>query len=760
MKSFKNYKQSQEKFSIRKKSIGVVSLAIAATLAVAGLADTASADEVSVNENVETNIVSDASALEDTAGEVAVTAVNENVTTETAPAATTGTTGDVLTDTSSTLTVVSEETKGTNTVTTYDVDTQELTDAATDAATAGVKVEQGEAKYYNTVEEAVAANQAQAKVVKLATETYKEAVAQYETERSAYETALAQYESQKAAYDQYQAEVATGKGAGIVATAQDLILEKEPNALLAANGINVYITKESAEALASKNILDSYDVSSLTWDKVTPDNEFTSNEDIWALVSTGDSFSATYTNLENSSVDGKAIAKIVYTYTLVSSTNSRETAIVTLHHDPTRTITIGSNTASSDAKLTVNVKIQFFDKADQEIDLSASSVIVSLSSLNHWNGMAYVTNEKPQAVEVAAYDVKGKLVTVAVDVYADGSVPSLNNGTAVAKSLAAAFGDDVVLSNSNPARFVVDGSAISATSVAAKDQNGNTKDADGNTFGTYTIDPATGLVTYTPTVKYDKSNHIESVTIGNNTYIQVPGSSVTNQNGVVYAVNDNEYMAHGSTFNAAAGAGGWDSQSSPTYYYGSAAVVLKDGNLSFTVTGNEVGTNTVYWFAINSKVAVPTAPGEKPVEPTAPVSPTVTVNDAYVKVTEETPKKDKPQKPIQHDDCWPNHGGHKRHGQKDIDFDNHKGRRDYDFGGHKHKGGHRRIDFGYSYQFKEINYGGYHHGFCYCAPVKFYYQIPSYRSVFYYRSSFRGTTYRFASANFGRGGRSIHFKHC
>ena len=51
---------------------------------------------------------------------------------------------------------------------------------------------------------------------------------------------------------------------------------------------------------------------------------------------------------------------------------------------------------------------------------------------------------------------------------------------------------------------------------------------------------------------------------------------------------------------------GWDNPDSKYLYYGGAGLKMLDGHLVFTANGaNAKGQPTVYWFAINSEVAVP-----------------------------------------------------------------------------------------------------------------------------------------------------------
>ena len=130
---------------------------------------------------------------------------------------------------------------------------------------------------------------------------------------------------------------------------------------------------------------------------------------------------------------------------------------------------------------------------------------------------------------------------------------------------------------------------------------------------------------------WEDTKHIEKMSVGSNKFIPIPGSSVSEQNGEIYSVNDNQYLEHGSKFNGndMGNVKGWDDETAPNFYWGSGALRLYDNHYTFSVQGNSVGLNTVYWFAINTNIAFPQPPGEEPVkpsEPTEPEAPSVTVN--------------------------------------------------------------------------------------------------------------------------------------
>ncbi|MDH4720572.1 GbpC/Spa domain-containing protein [Enterococcus faecalis] len=100
-----------------------------------------------------------------------------------------------------------------------------------------------------------------------------------------------------------------------------------------------------------KSIIDQYNTSALTDSDLTRTDPYSNSQDQIILMKVGDTVTATYDNLSNTSYtqDGssKKIAKIVYTYTLKSSSNKAQTAIVDIIRDPTVTITVGSNTETN-----------------------------------------------------------------------------------------------------------------------------------------------------------------------------------------------------------------------------------------------------------------------------------------------------------------------------------------------------------------------------------------------------------------------------
>ena len=182
MKSYRKHVSKQEKFSIRKLSVGVVSLSIAGLATVNTYGAEVKADE-------------------------ATAPATEATTTDTA-------TSDAVVATSSKLTSTTV-TEGNKTVTTTYVESPELEKAKADAATEGVTVTEEAEKVQPSIAAAEADNKAQTAEINTVVENYKKAKAEYEAKsqeitliekRNAdaeadYQKKAAKYNQQKAAYD-------------------------------------------------------------------------------------------------------------------------------------------------------------------------------------------------------------------------------------------------------------------------------------------------------------------------------------------------------------------------------------------------------------------------------------------------------------------------------------------------------------------------------------------------------------------------------
>ena len=215
MKSYREHVSKQEKFSIRKLSVGVVSLAIAGLATVNTYGAEVKADEATVP-------------------------ATEATTTDTA-------TSDAAVSTSSKLTSTTV-TEGNKTVTTTYVESPELEKAIADAATEGVTVTEEAEKVQPSIAAAEADNKAQTAEINTVVENYKKAKAEYEAksqeitliekrntdaeadyqkkaakynqEKAAYDKVLEEYNAKKAAYDAKVADKAAADKANAEAKAK------------------------------------------------------------------------------------------------------------------------------------------------------------------------------------------------------------------------------------------------------------------------------------------------------------------------------------------------------------------------------------------------------------------------------------------------------------------------------------------------------------------------------------------------------------
>lgn len=585
--------------------------------------------------------------------------------------------------------------------------TTTLANAKDKAEQAGATVKEGAAVNYGTDYAKAAADydaqiealvKAQSALVNYQNDSaaYKQKLDQYEQALKQYEEALKEYNKQKADYDAYLASIKDQDTAGAVEIAQKLNYESEPDATVAVSGNNVqYVTPDAVSRLGQEGLLEQFAPSTLQGSDLVSTSPYANTQDQWVKMSVGDTISVTYDNLSGKSTfidnDGKTytFSKVVYNYTLNSSTNNEGSALARIMRDPTQTAYFGADTDDQSKALNVSLELQFYDQNGQLIDLSKGTAVVSLSSLNHWDGALYLP-AKPKPVTVEATNSKGEKVQATWNPYeGDAQVEQGQGNTAQSSiELAKLFaGQDVDLStvkvvdlpqlstyqndpvytdNSHNAEKLAkqvkginlqastDTAYVAADSTGADtnpaDIIGHYADNDGQIVGVYNV--TNSALVYTPAFKYDNSQHIEKVGLNGNQFVQIPGSSVTHDPATdeAYSVNSNQYIAQGALFNGPNinGIEGWDNENdaqgnpSAKKYYGSAAMLVKNSGkvkLDFTVSGNEPGTNTVYWFTVNSTLALPKDPGNPPEAPVKPTAPTdvankeVEVHDIYVEQT-------------------------------------------------------------------------------------------------------------------------------
>ena len=460
-----------------------------------------------------------------------------------------------------------------------------------------------------------------------------------------------------------------------------MTFQREGGAIHTIDGISTYLTREAQERLNISNV-HQYDSNELKASDIVATSPWENNKTEYIQVKEGDKFVVTYDNLNKSSMregeDMHPIKRVIYRYEILSLPSKDGKGIAAVSNDPTVTLTVGAST-DQDKPVKVAVDVEFYDGNGNKFDLTQHNAIVALNSLNHWTGASYVeSGDKPRALTVEAKDKNGNTVRGTWDPYADGSSMSIENNAVVVKNGTADFGTaDVTISADNPIKIVAqkatfngsefvvsEETVIDATSVnTSGGGNGHSigtveytfKEKEGDkekddVIGSYTIDPTSGRIIFTPKKKFENVEHQEFVNIGNNKYIQIPNSSVSYDAATkeVTSPTDNQYIEHGAVFNGESSATlrGWDDPSSPYLYYGGAGLKMSDGHLVFTANGaNAAGQPTVYWFAINSNVGLPKNPGSFVIPP-APVSPVAPVEPKLNEVKPTLPTPLSPVSPV------------------------------------------------------------------------------------------------------------------
>lgn len=160
-----------------------------------------------------------------------------------------------------------------------------------------------------------------------------------------------------------------------------------------------YLSQPSAQSLIFKsepNAQHTVSKAQATWDDLLRVEAGMRQETIDAMnnstskqyiIATGESISVTYTNLENSSLDGTKIAKVVYTYTLNHSDYGNE-VVLGFSDDPTATLWY----LNGDKDFNLNMDVKFYKENGEVIDPTGS--LVSFASLNtggasgDWEGVS------------------------------------------------------------------------------------------------------------------------------------------------------------------------------------------------------------------------------------------------------------------------------------------------------------------------------------------------------------------------------------
>ena len=240
------------------------------------------------------------------------------------------------------------------------VENQELKDAVTEAKNNGIEAKQETTENIGTanIKEEVATLEAEAVTrEKEQAQKIKEAVDKYKNDY-----ATAQSNTQKPGY---LSEVVT----------QGLKFENEPNAHLSITGTTEFGQQDAPRAYSYEEYIGSgrtFANNPIAAYKTSASGNF-----VIPKINKGQTITATYTNLQNSSYNGTKIAKVVYE---VTNLNNGIGIIGFAEKDPTKGIyTFYNLTAPSK----YGVKIRFYDENDNIIQFKqATPAILALTSLS------------------------------------------------------------------------------------------------------------------------------------------------------------------------------------------------------------------------------------------------------------------------------------------------------------------------------------------------------------------------------------------
>ena len=224
---------------------------------------------------------------------------------------------------------------------------------------------------YNSTQEAQQAEQTQKQQIEQSIKQYEDAKKQQKEEHDRkvdkYQQDLTQYNQEKQAWENKKAELESKKaeeGQLIETLAQNLVFKDEPNAEVTVSGNfqgywkrsdnrygndygNVDYKPESGDTLEQ-----SWTGGYATW-KAGNDNFL----GLPVVLSQGDSITATYTNLQNSSYAGKKISKAEYT---ISSNQTQPHSVFVLKNPALGLWTY--NTKEGNNTVQTNLTMKFYDE--------------------------------------------------------------------------------------------------------------------------------------------------------------------------------------------------------------------------------------------------------------------------------------------------------------------------------------------------------------------------------------------------------------
>lgn len=125
----------------------------------------------------------------------------------------------------------------------------------------------------------------------------------------------------------------------------------------------------------------------------------------------GKSIQVKYSNLQNSSYNGKKISSVVLTYTNKTKDPSPKADLgMAFFKDPTKTFWLFTTTNSDTIPTEVGIDLEFFDDKGQKISLTKDEALIGLASLNN-DTIANGANAKRSSVEQVRVD-NGEVIEI------------------------------------------------------------------------------------------------------------------------------------------------------------------------------------------------------------------------------------------------------------------------------------------------------------------------------------------------------------
>ncbi|MGU7910484.1 SspB-related isopeptide-forming adhesin [Streptococcus suis] len=216
----------------------------------------------------------------------------------------------------------------------------------------------------------------------------------------------------KAEYEAKKAEMqAKTKENGYLSEAvvQSLILLTEPNAKLSISSSNkIEMSQDDKNANAPSK-----------WDSTNNISSYSGTGRAIIKLDKGESVTATYENLSNSSYAGTPLSKIVFTYSAQNATGN----VIDIATDPTITVTTYSELYETSR---VNAHVELFDENNKKIVFTEENpAIFSLASLNYSKHDLVGANFQ-ETVENFSNNVTIIPITGSGIVYENGSVHAAN----------------------------------------------------------------------------------------------------------------------------------------------------------------------------------------------------------------------------------------------------------------------------------------------------------------------------------------------